>query len=61
MDMLARSTSWLAISTRRTPCRYASRTCGAVARVIPQAPASSCSANSAGLIVVLPCGASSTP
>ena len=38
-----------------------SRTCGAVARVMPQAPASSCIANSSGLIVVLPCGASSTP
>jgi hypothetical protein len=50
-----------AISTRCTPYARATPSWKALASVIAQAPASSCIAQSAGAIVVLPCGASSTP
>src|ERR1700761_9061765 len=46
---------------RGTPCSRAARSCGPVAKVSPQLPAASCRPNSAGAIVVLACGQSSTP
>ena len=60
MAMLARPTSWLAISTRRMPWLCAACTWGAFASVMPQAPPSIWRWNRAGLMVVLPCGASLT-
>src|ERR1700761_8734827 len=46
---------------RGTPCSRAARSCGPLAKVSPQLPAASCRPNSAGAIVVLACGQSSTP
>ena len=46
---------------RRMPNDRASCTCHPVASVIPHAPASSSCFQSCGAIVVLPCGASSSP
>ena len=64
-DDFARSraspTSWLAMITRRTPKRTQTPSCCTLATVMPQAPAASCCAKICGAIVVLPCGASSTP
>lgn len=52
-----------AITTRmcRAPASHALRACGVLATVMLQAPLSSCSRNSSGRIVVLPCAASCTP
>ena len=47
--------------TRRTPTLAQRASCCTLATVIPQAPAASCCAKICGAIVVLPCGARSTP
>jgi hypothetical protein len=52
--------TWLASTTRCTPKARQTRTCATFATVIAHAPRASCSRNSAGAMVVLPCGASST-
>jgi len=59
--MFGAPTSWFAISRRVAPCSKATAHCTAVASVMPQAPASSWRRNSAGVIVVLPCGANCAP
>ena len=53
--------TWLAIRQWRAPDSSPTRACVTLAKLMPQAPASSCAATSCGDIVVLPCGASSTP
>ncbi|MFD0350324.1 hypothetical protein ACFQ0M_38480 [Kitasatospora aburaviensis] len=57
----AGSSRVLASRIRRTPKARATRSCGRLARVMPWPPASSWACQSAGAIVVLPCGASATP
>lgn len=57
----AASVTALAISTVATPASTATSACQGVATEIPHAPASSSRCHSAGAMVVLPCGASSTP
>src|SRR5690625_7057003 len=59
-----RAAGWtraLARSTRGISQSRATEACQGVATVIPQAPASSCRRHSRRFMVVLPCGASSTP
>ena len=51
----------LASITRLTPKARATASCAGVATVMAQAPAFSCLAQRAGAIVVLPCGAISSP
>ena len=51
----------MASSTRGTPKRRATSAWCGVATVMPQAPAASWAAKRPGAIVVLPCGANSTP
>jgi hypothetical protein len=62
--MPARSTAfttWLAIIRRVAPAVMPARICATVAKVRPQAPSSSWRLSSCGDMVVLPCGAMSTP
>ena len=56
----AASSTWLATSMLRAPAARPACTCVTVAKVRPQAPASSWRRNSCGDIVVLPCGAKRT-
>ena len=57
----ASHTTWFAITIRLAPVATPTDAWKTVAKVRPHAPIASCSANSSGDIVVLPCGASSMP